>query len=270
MSPVKDKFTFEIVGHSPTSVPGEMPKHFLADTIQEAERVYKNFSSLLNLLAFNFSMTTGLPKADLFGEGLIGLGQAHKDWDGSRSKNFRTYAIFRIKDSMMEFVRANKATIKIPSYIRKSMMALQKLKETCEEFNLDYREVIEEMPWEAGLPEKSFGRIGAAAALIHTYAKNAGVKDVLDFVDRLENVPEEVSFADQAPFENSAREQQILEAALIVEQMKPHLDEIELAICEGIMADKSYAEIGNELGHGKSWVAERVFKIREKMKKVLV
>jgi len=271
MSPFRDDFKFDVVNQTSVKIPEAMPKYFLADTLVEAEEVYAQFSSLLNALAFNYAMSTGLAKADLFGEGLIGLGRAYRDWDADRGGEFRPYATFRIKDSIIEYIRDRSATVRVPTYIKKAAYLLEKLKWWCEILDVEYHMMLKPSRWEgSGIAkdvddEAPFLRAVGIARTLKEYSNRAKVKDIDKFVERIENIPEEVDFAEPVNDDAHDRSQELMEAALIVDKLKEYMDETELAICEGIMQDKSFEEIGKGFGHSKSWVSDRMAKLRKKI-----
>ena len=273
MSPFRDDFKFDVVNQTSVDRPEEMPKYFLADSLEEAEEIYAQFSSLLNALAYNYAMSTGLAKADLFGEGLIGLGRAYRDWDADRGGKFRSYATFRIKDAIIEYIRDHSATVRVPTYIKKANYLLGKLKALCEAHELDVHDVVKRDAFTAsGFEDKdAMLRMIGLAETLRQYSNRAKVRDIHKFVERIDNLPEEVdevltTYAEEA---DDTRSQELMEAALIVDKLKEYMDETELAICEGIMQDKSFEKIGNELGHGKSWVSDKMAGLRKKIAKML-
>ena len=68
---------FDIIRQTVVIQQEEMPKHFLADTPEEAEALYCKYSGMINGMAYNYALATGLQKFDLFIEALIGLGRAY-------------------------------------------------------------------------------------------------------------------------------------------------------------------------------------------------
>jgi len=106
----------------------KFPKNFLADTKEESDRLYKIYLNTLQLLATKYSRLTGLNSEDFIQEGIIGLARASRDFASERSKDFNTFAIYKIKDSMREFVSSQSAAIKIPQYIRDAVNLIEKLK----------------------------------------------------------------------------------------------------------------------------------------------
>jgi hypothetical protein len=56
-----------------------------------------------------------------------------------------------------------------------------------------------------------------------------------------------------------------MEAAIIVDKLKAHMTKQELLICEGIMLDKSFDEIGADLGKSKSWVSAKLSNLKKRI-----
>jgi len=106
----------------------KFPKNFLADTKEEADKLYSKYLPTLKFLADKYSRLTGLGSEDFVQEGVIGLARASRDFVSKRSNDFNTFAIYKIKDSMREFVSSQAATIKIPQYIKDAIGLSGKLK----------------------------------------------------------------------------------------------------------------------------------------------
>ncbi len=58
--------------------------------------------------------------ADLVQEALYGLMLAERDFDPSRSTDFHTYAIYRMKGKMYEYCIANDSPIYVPTHVAKA------------------------------------------------------------------------------------------------------------------------------------------------------
>ena len=257
-------YKYDIVNKTIVKRAEDMPACYLADTLKEAEYIYSQFEHTLNELARSYSINTGLNKADLFSEGLIGLGRAYRDWDPDRSDNFKTYAIYRIKDSLGEFVRNNSSTVSVPSYIKKAYANLREIKSICEAAEIDYDAVAEKQELPDGLDVADAVRCAELISNLINAANRAKIK-YCNFLDRLTLIPEDVEYIEQAPPEVHQRKIEMLEAAVVVEKLKEYMDKEELAICDGIMLDKSYAQIGKELGRSKSWVSGKLKKLKERI-----
>ncbi len=106
----------------------KFPSNFLADTKEEADKLYRKYLNTLQLLAVKYSRLTGLNSEDFIQEGVIGLARASRDFVNERSRDFNTFAIYKIKDSMREFVSSQGASIKIPQYIKDAVSLTERLK----------------------------------------------------------------------------------------------------------------------------------------------
>ena len=257
-------YKYDIINHSMVRREEDMPECFLADTPEEADSLYEKFERFLNSVSSSYSMTTGLNKADLFGEGLIGLGRAYRDWDPSRSDKFASYAKFRIKDAIGEFIRNNASAISVPSYIKKAHTNLQEIKSICESACIDWHTVVydQELPDDLGMSDAV--RCAELVSNLINAANRAKVS-YLDFLKRVSMTPQDVEYVDQTPPEVHRREIEMLEAAVLVEKMKEKMDGEELYICEGIMLDKSYEQIGKEMDKSKAWVSSKLKNLRTRI-----
>jgi RNA polymerase sigma factor (sigma-70 family) len=260
----KDGYKFDIVTKTVVKKPEDMPLHFLADTPEEAESIYARFQKMVNDFAYSYAMSTNLNRMDLFGEALIGLARAYRDWDPSRSENFGTYARFVIKDALNEFVRDNLTIVSMPAYVKKANINLKNIKSICAAYNIDWRILVidQEIPQKLDMSDAI--KCSKSVSNLIQAAKRAKV-DYEKFIDRVALIPEDIEYVDQTPFEVHKRESEMCEAAMIVEKLKEHMDKYELFICTGIMEDKSFEEIGKEMKKSKSWVSGKLKNLRERI-----
>jgi len=114
----------------PVLEPENFPTHFLGNSDEEAEQCLTKYERDVKLLASKFTMLTGADQEDLFQEGLIGLARAKRDFEESRSSSFRIFAIYKIKDSMKEFVTKQNRNIKVPQYIVSTNRLTDELRDT--------------------------------------------------------------------------------------------------------------------------------------------
>jgi len=262
----KGGFKYDIVSKTIVKTPfGEdMPRCFLANSPKEAEAIYLEFEKTLNSITYSYSVSTGLDKSDLFGEALIGLARASRDWDPKRSDNFKSYALFIIKDTLNEFVRNSSASIAVPSYIKKANSNLVKIKYICEQHNVCWETVVYENKFPVSFEKHEIDQCHLIISNISRAAERAGVK-YSKFIERIELIPEDIEFVNQSAPETHKREMEIVEASLIVEKLKEYMDDDELAICERIMADLSFEQIGAELNRTKAWVSTKLSNLKKKI-----
>lgn len=257
-------FQFNVITQTVVNTDEEMPRYFLAETPEKANSVYEKYKNLLNGWAYSYSTSTGLSRSDLFGEALIGLARACRDWDDSRSSDFKTYAIYRIKDSLNEFVRANLATISVPAYIKKANANLLKIKTICSKYNIKWQTIAIDKEQPKQFSKEDWNLCVNFIDNLTNAAIRAGVS-YEKFVERVEYIPENSDFSDQTAPEIYERTQQQLEAALVVDKLKEYMDEDELVICNGIMSDKSFKQIGLEMGKSPAWISDKIKKLRDKI-----
>lgn len=254
-------FKFDIIRQTVVIQQEEMPIHFLADTPEEAEALYCKYSGLINGMAYNYAIATGLQKVDLFIEALIGLGRAYRDWDTRRSDDFKIYAMYRITDALNEFTRDNMASVKVPAYIKKSHMHVTKLKYIFHKHNIATDKVL--------LCGKVDSRIEGAdlkkCTLLVRYLVDAAARAKVaykKFIERVEYIPEDCVLEDTTAPDNYEKK---LETALIIQKLQSYMDKTELTICRGVMEGQTYEVIGDEFGKSSVWVKRKLDKLRDKI-----
>jgi len=103
-------------------------KHFIADTEEEAIQLLEDYDTDITMLANKVSQLTGISNEDLKQEGIIGLARAKREFEESRSDNFRIFAIYKIKDAMREFVTMQGSNVRAPQYVKDALKLAEKLK----------------------------------------------------------------------------------------------------------------------------------------------
>jgi RNA polymerase sigma factor (sigma-70 family) len=266
----RNKFKYDVVKESQIEAYEELPKCFLADTPEAAEKLYKDYYTLLNNISYTYSISTNIDKSDLFGEALIGLARAKRDFDPTRSDNFRAFAIYKIKWALNEYVRKNSRSVVMPAYIRNANRHLDSLKESFELWGLDTKYLysaietgVLDMPWAKESLVKD--KILAKFDLLVKGAKRAGIT-VKELVARAEYVPTDVPYDEYATCVEMLEEQtRQLSLSLKVKDIKKRLTPTEIRVCEGIMEDKTYEEIAAEFGKTAPWVNQQLDKIRGRL-----
>ena len=107
---------------------GKFPANFIAETKEEANNLYKKYLKTMQFLANKYSMISGLDIEDLVQEGTIGLARASRDFKECRSNDFNTFAIYKIKDAMREFVTSQAVNTKVPQYIKDTARLIKRLR----------------------------------------------------------------------------------------------------------------------------------------------
>jgi RNA polymerase sigma factor (sigma-70 family) len=261
-------FKYDVIKKSVVYSKEEMPKYFLADTSEEAEALYKDYDKLLNNMSFSYAKATGVSKSDLFGEALIGLGRARRDWNEGRSTDFKILAIYYIKDALNEFVRKNSLTVHVPAYIKKSHYNLEELKRLLDLHDIGH-DIVYSGSINIDLPGSIEEQVRDIIIKLHYAAERADVP-YEKFIDRIEYIPT-VSIDDLIgpSVEEVVRHKERIEAALIVDRIKEYMDDEELSIAEGIMEGKSYREISEEHGQPAHWSHYKIKRFRDRLLKTM-
>lgn len=254
-------FKFDIIKQTVVVRQETMSEYFLADTPEEAEALYNRYSGLLNALAYNYAISTGLQKDDLFGEALIGLGRAYRDWDIDRSDNFKMYAIYRIKDALNEFARNNMASVTVPAYIKKSHNYIIILKTIFAKYGVSTDTVL--MYGKIDKKIKGNDRKECIHSVNNLKKAASRVKaEYKKFVKQVEYIPENCVFNENTISNNH---EESLETALMIKKLQTYMDPIELSICQDIMEGISYEQIGKKFDKTAVWVRYRLDKLRDKI-----
>jgi RNA polymerase sigma factor (sigma-70 family) len=251
-----DGFKFDIIKQTVVIRPETMSKYFLADTPEEAEALYNRYSGLLNALAYSYAISTGLQKDDLFGEALIGLGRAYRDWNINRSDDFKMYAVYRIKDALNEFTRNNIASVAVPAYIKKSHNHVIELKTIFAKYNLSIYDNIIDI-----IKTNDKHRCNYLIDKLKKAANRAKV-DYKKFIERVEYIPENCIFNENVLYDEN---EESLETALTIKKLQTYMDSTELSICQDIMKGISYDQIGKEFNKNSVWVRRKLDKLRDKI-----
>jgi len=245
----------------------ELPEYFLADSPSEAERLYKDFEVTLNGFAYSYSISTGIDRSDLFIEALIALAKAAKDYDEARSKNFRMYAIFRIKDTLIQYTRKNSVVVSIPAYIKLANNNINKIKDILKKTDdLDFEDYIMFANLEStSLSDNDKKQCEEALRNLVAGAERARV-NFNKFISRAEHIPIKIEYEeDDIQNGDYAREMEKLDAALIVNSLKKKLDDVELSIANSIMEGKNLKQIAEEHNKTYSWVSQKVKSFRKRL-----
>lgn len=226
------KFKFLIIGKKHIKTHEKFLTCFLGDTEEEAEKIYKAFSKTLNSISYNYAMSTGLEKLDLFEESLLGLARARRDFDPDRSHNFKTYAIYRIKDVLRTYIRENKSVVIVPTYLESARKHLDKIKNGCTK----------------------------SAPFLEKTAKRAGIS-LETLIERVELIPSEIEYDDSV----SVNTEETVNTTLLIQKLREHMRKDELQICDMIMEGRTYEEIGKMFGKSPSWVVYKLKKLRDRI-----
>jgi len=241
----KDKFKYDVIKESSVEPYEELPKHFLADTLEEAEELYNEFFALLNNLSYSYSISTGIDKADLFGQALVGLSRASRDYDDERSDKFKNFAIYKIKSALNDYVRKNRTAVVTPAYIANANRHIELLKDLgVEPYNLIRDKKLElEKVSSRWVKDKAVHLL----KMLNNAANRANIS-TKELIRRAEFMPTVIRYDEyMSPDEILQENTDKMYLSLLVENIKDRMDKRELQIAEGVMNGKSYEQIGEEL-----------------------
>ena len=264
----------DIISSEPVEAEENFLPFYLGNTPEEAEETYSSFSWLLGIMASNYAKNSDVAMDDYFAEAITGLARAKRDWDPTRGGcKFQTFAILKIKNSLNECCRKNSRIVNIPAYVRTAHTYITNIKTILEGYNVHpdgIKFVLERdnIPKFDHLAPADLKRIEEELAKLRKLVKNCEV-DRVKLIKRAEFVPSDMSYDESMTQEELYdRQRQRLAAALVVSKLEDNMTPTELHVARGIMAGKSYAEIGRSHNPKRSiaWVQDRVNEMREKFK----
>jgi RNA polymerase sigma factor (sigma-70 family) len=247
---------------------------YLGNTPEEAEETYSSFSWLLSIMASNYATNTDILMEDYFAEAITGLARAKRDWDPTRGGcKFQTFAILKIKNALNEYYRKNSRIVNIPAYVRTAHTYITNIKTILEGYNMHpegIKFVLEKdhLIKFGAMANKDFIRVLEELEKLNRLIRNCEL-DRINLIKRAEFVPSDMSYDESMTQEELYdRQRQRLAAALVVSKLEDSMTPTELHIAQGIMAGKTFAEIGRTHDPKRSiaWVQDRVNEMREKFK----
>lgn len=253
---------------TPSNINKESPLYFLGDTNEEAEEMYTSFEGILNGIAYTYSVSTGIDKYDLFGEGIIYLGEAVKSYDPTKNASFKTYAINRIKDGLNRYISVGVAMVSVPTYIKTAHNNIKKIGNELEKLEIDKRKIRLFLDTGDTKHIEINNKCEEIINKLENTAKRACVT-LKTLINRAESIPIDIEFNEQSIghatlFDNENQNN----AVLLVDKIKTLMTPEELIISKGIMEDKTYEEIGKMLGgQTSSSVCQKIRKMRIRFKK---
>ena len=254
-------------------------KRFLADTEEEAEKLLKEYDSTLKLLANKSSIMTRLDKEDLYQEGVIGLARAKRDFDDTRSDNFRTFAIYKIKDALREFGTTQSIAIKSPQYTKDAMRLAYILREHLVKAGEYQYSALADM-WDASSKYTGNDALEISIQKSRTSLKNLADRShtsVRQLLERSEMVPiytSEVSgISSTYPINNYSAEINMLDkigASDLIEYIKDRISEEDYTLLwNRFVEGMTVRELAPLMGTSAPNVSIRTQALIEKVRKVL-
>lgn len=246
--------------------------YYLGDTPEEAEETYEFFSELLNIMAQAYAKNSDVVAEDYFAEALTGLARAKRDWDPTRGGcQFRTFAMMKIKNALNEHYRRYSSIVNMPHYVRVAHTYITNIKTIYEGYGVPdefFRKTIIKLEQYRDRPmaDQDAKRVGAELKKLKKLVNSTDVS-AEKMLERAEFVPSDMSYDESMTQEElHRREKRKLAAALVVSKLEDSMTDDELHVARGIMAGKSYAEIGRTHPKKRSiaWVQKKVKGMREK------
>ncbi len=146
------------------------------------EEIMSSYFREILFLARKYTRAT-VEYEDLVVEGLIGLLDAIRRWDPSRSKGkanaFHNLAIVRIKSNMFEYFLSNNSSYKVPAYMARAMTLVDQIYKLidAQEYPGSSSEALEnhQSPaFEENAPSRVVSRVKFLKAKVQNLARNSG------------------------------------------------------------------------------------------------
>lgn len=262
----------------PVLEPENFSPHFLGDSKEEAESCLAHYERDVKLLAGKFAMLTGADQEDLYQEGLIGLARAKRDFEESRSSSFRIFAIYKIKDSMKEFVTKQNRNIKVPQYIVSTNRLTDELRNTLKK-GADIEPFLSNMDiWNISAEYEEDEEIKREVTAIRERIENMALRSattVPQLLERAEIMPsfafdvEDYNLVDHHSLNDVETDlMEKLDAERVVKKIREMLepDEFDL-LYKRFVEEKTIRELGAEYGIHAVSIMARTDKILHKLQR---
>jgi RNA polymerase sigma factor (sigma-70 family) len=262
--------------HIEEEVQENLPKFFLGNSPEEAEKNYNAYGFLLKKISKSYANVTGIPEEDLFGAGLVGLARAVRDFDVEKSDNFIGYAYFRIRGALNYFCNANASIIAIPHYVKlahsyintiKSILYMYAISMPSVDKVLSEGKLTKEIT--SKLPPSDIKLCKNSIQRLKKLSKNSEVS-YENLVNRSEFIPSDVSYEDEYVSQEQVfeHETRAMHLAILVSKIKDQMTARELEVAEGVMLGKTYEEIGSEQNPKRTaaWVKQQLNNVKKRIK----
>ena len=241
--------------------------YLLGDSIKEAEELLIKFSVYINNVTRAYSESTNIDRGDLFGDAVIALGKAKKDFDPKKSGEFTPYAKFIIVDAMNECVRKNKAIISTPVYISKAHKIIIRIKSLISNYTEMFEEIILDEKFDKfKIPPSVKNTILYNKELLNKASKRINIT-LVELINRAEFLP---LITQENNIKKVTNNEELILTRLIVAEIFAVLNKNETIIAELIMNDKNISDICKILDRSNDWVKNRIKDIKSKAKQMLL
>jgi len=257
------------------------PAHFIADSATEAEVLYKEYLHYIKMFASKYASATGLDEDDLMQEATIGLARANRDFDVERSEEFRTYAIYKMKDALREFVSTQSSDISIPQYILDAGKLIMRLRKVMESANLVHTKDFVSV-WQQSEKCDQASEIVKNVTEIRNNIKNLAERScttVEQLLERAEMYPSTITELDQfvtnatdvAVYPDMDAEEEIIRQIMVgraINNVKQHLDKSEYDLLYAHFVNgETVREIAPKIGIKPASVTVRIHNIINRLKR---
>jgi hypothetical protein len=263
----------DIVSSTSTEGREKFLPYYLGNTAEEAETTYKDFLKLVETMANSYSRATSVPYEDYFGEAITGLARAKRDWDPSRGQcKFRNFAILKIKNALNECCRKNNSIVSVPDYIKKANRYINNIKAILYWYDSISRDdirfiIITSNAYSPITEEVLLSDIEKIEVELSKFDRLSNNNEEL--FDRAEFIPSNEEYEEGiTPNEAHDREQYYLGIMSTVSSLEERMTSEELHVARGIMAGKTYDEIGRSHIPQRSvaWVWSKLADMKEKFR----
>ena len=241
----------------------QLPEYFLGKSIEEAEEIHKEYMKLLNKVAREYSLCTGLDKKDLVSESLFALAEAKVTFDSEKGESFKQFVFFKVKDRLNEYVRENSCSVKIPKYMERTIRLVNRIEKMLTEIGYEDIEgalINQNVCCNLRQVQKELDQ---QFDYLNNYAERANITTE-KLVKRTRFIPTNVQAV--FGFEKEPAVDNNIEKKILVKEMFKHMSKQEQMVCVGIMSDKTYAEIAGKLKIPESKVKTTVRQLRKRFK----
>lgn len=242
---------------------GHEPLISMEEEIELAQRIRQGDDEALNkLVRANLRFVVSVAKqyqnqdlslGDLIDEGNIGLITAAKKFDETRGFKFISYAVWWIRQSIMQYIAEHSRTVRLPLNQVNQLGKLNKLQSKFEQEH-HRKATTREMAEELDLPEERVEEIVSFGG--HALSLDTPVSD-----DQEETYSSKISNQDDPSTDNSLMKESLCREIDRVLATLPERDSHILKMCFGI----GYQEMSlDEISENVGLTRERVRQIKEK------
>jgi len=246
-----------------TSIKKEL-KYFLGETLEEAKVIHDEFVGIINTIAREYSLSTGVDKKELFNEAFIALSNAKKNYIKDKGVPFNKYALYAIKRHLNDYIKDN-SVIGIPRYVNRAIALIRRLDSLLETngYTISAEDYILNNKENIDLNETVYNKCLEIVQYLNNVAIRANVS-LEKLIKRANYIPQIIDTLD---IEQESYFESDKDIKIMVSNLLNILTEEEKIIAKGIMEGKSKKAIAKELNISDTWIN---IKLKEIGKKALL